>query len=59
MCGADWRLMQDMVAGGVEVRSGVVTLNDSVGDPNEQHVVTVMAASVRGVVDVRIARTGD
>jgi CBS domain-containing protein len=44
---------------GVEVRSGVVTLNDSVGDPTEQHVVTVMAASVRGVVDVRIARTGD
>jgi osmotically-inducible protein OsmY len=44
---------------GVEVRSGVVTLNDSVGDPTEQHVVTVMAASVRGVVDVRIARTAD
>jgi hypothetical protein len=37
----------------------VVTLNDSVGDPTEQHVVTVMAASVRGVTDVRIARTGD
>jgi CBS domain-containing protein len=44
---------------GVEVRSGVVTLNDSAGDPTEQHVATVMAASVRGVVDVQVDQTED
>jgi len=44
---------------GVAVRSGVVTLNDAVGDPTEQHIATVMAASVRGVVDVQVDRTED
>jgi CBS domain-containing protein len=44
---------------GVTVRSGVVTLNDPVGDPTEQHVATVMAASVRGVVDVRVNPAAD
>jgi CBS domain-containing protein len=39
---------------GVAVRSGVVTLNGAERDPSEQHIATVMAASVRGVVDVRL-----
>lgn len=41
---------------GVAVRSGVVTLSDPIGDPTEQHIATVMAASVQGVVDVRVDR---
>ena len=39
---------------GVDVVSGVVTLHDPVGDPTEQHIAQVMAASVRGVADVRV-----
>jgi CBS-domain-containing membrane protein len=44
---------------GVDVASGVVTLHDPVGDPTEQHVATVMAASVRGVADVQVDRVED
>jgi CBS domain-containing protein len=44
---------------GVDVVSGVVTLHDPVGDPMEQHIAQVMAASVRGVADVRIDPTSD
>ena len=44
---------------GVDVVSGVVTLHDPVGDPTEQHIAQVMAASVRGVADVRVDPAAD
>ena len=57
---ADVRRRLEAYAGperwGVDVASGVVTLHDPVGDPTEQHVATVMAASVRGVADVHVDR---
>lgn len=57
---ADVRRRLEAYAGpdrwGVDVASGVVTLHDPVGDRTEQHVATVMAASVRGVAEVRIDR---
>jgi CBS domain-containing protein len=57
---ADVRRRLDIYAGcdrwGVTVRSGVVTLQDPMGDPVEQHAATVVAASVRGVVDVKVDR---
>jgi CBS domain-containing protein len=43
----------------VDVSSGVVTLHDPVGDPTEQHIAQVMAASVRGVAAVRIDPAAD
>jgi CBS domain-containing protein len=54
----DVRRRLDVYAGpgrwGVDVASGVVTLRDPVGDPTERHIAQVMAASVRGVADVRV-----
>jgi CBS domain-containing protein len=37
----------------VSVDGGRVTLGDAFGDPTEQHAASVVAASVRGVLDVR------
>jgi osmotically-inducible protein OsmY len=44
---------------GVDVVCGGVTLHDPVGDSTEQHVAQVMAASVRGVADVRVESDTD
>ncbi|GAB3887567.1 CBS domain-containing protein [Kibdelosporangium lantanae] len=39
------------------VQGGVVTLVDEFGDQDEQHIATVVASAVPGVVDVRVTVT--
>lgn len=41
----------------VSVDGGRVTLTDAYGDPVEQHAASVVASSVRGVLDVRTVFT--